>query len=349
MYEKIGLALTNLKKWELHIVGFCSQSRVRSKNIVFHPMFHFERMSVRRFFAPIRFLKKILQLKPEVIVINSPDLLIVTIVYKILFGKKVVYDVLENYQANVLFANTFPMFARRFVASGVRLTEWMTRPFVDEYWLAERVYERELPFTKGKFRLLENRFPAVLDVVVKPRRGMHKLLYSGTIAESYGVFDAIALAKALHSLDNRFRLTIIGYAAQLAVRDQLYKEANECDFIDLIGIHAPVPHNQIFKAIQKADVGLLPYRINRATIGRIPTKFYEYLAFSLPFIVSPNLVWEDYLGMNNPVMFYDFQCLDCTSLYEWLITDKSLVNTTNNRLDYTYYTIIFSNLSNKSS
>jgi len=307
MYEKLGIALNALKKYDLHIIGFCSQMPVRHKNITFHALFSFERMSVERIIAPLRFLIKLIKLKPEVVVVNSPDLLIVTIWYKILFGKKLIYDVLENYHANVMFANTFPAPVRRLLAAGVRLTEWVSRPFVTEYWLAERVYVQELPFVKGKYRIVENRFPLLTDVVVKPRRGRHHLLFSGTISESYGVFKAIDLVKALHAIDPAYHLTIIGFAAQPAVRSRLYEQTNGLSFIHLIGIKAPVPHSQILRKVQEADIGLLPYQLNKAVVHRVPTKMYDYLVLGLPCILSYNPFWlkeaRPYSGL---VSFYDY-------------------------------------------
>ncbi len=342
MYEKLGIALDELGKHAVHIIGFRSQALVRHKNIVFHPLFDFKRLSVERFLAPVRFLKKLFQLKPEVVIVNSPDLLQVTICYKILFGKKIVYDILENYHANVMFANTFKPFVRCWLASGVRLTEWLSRPFIDEYWLAERVYEVELPFVKNKFRMVENRFAQLTDVVVRPRRGRHRLLYSGTIAEAYGVFDAIDLVKRLHAVDSRYTLTIIGFAAQPSVQDRLYKVVEGHGYIQLIGIHHYVPHSLIFKQIQQSDIALLPYRVNAAVAHRIPTKFYEYLAFSLPFIVAPNVFWqENCLLHSTTVGFMDIS--DCKE-EDFIGMCKVLLGNTNiYGLDKEYYTIIFSN------
>ena len=344
MYEKLGVHIAALGVCHVHIVGFCSLNNVRHGTIAFHPVFSFRRLSVRRFLSPFLFLKKLFQLKPETVIVNSPDLLIVTICYKILFGKRLFYDVLENHAANILFANTYPLFVRRPLAFLVRLVESLTRPFVDGYWLAERAYERELPFTKGKSLVIENRFVPLTDVVVRPRRGIHRLLYSGTISESYGVFDAIALVKRLHATDNRFHLAIIGYAAQPAVQRQVYDQCSDCQYIELVGIDVLVPHSQILEKITQSDVGLLPYRVNEATRHRIPTKFYEYSAFALPILVSHNPYWIDIIGFCYRSMRYiDFRTASagyCTHS----IDDMQPSNNNYISLDTMYYTYIFSNL-----
>jgi hypothetical protein len=341
MYEKVGLALAATDKFDVHIVGFCSQGRVRSKNITFHQVFRAERLSARRFLSPIAFFKTLLKLKPEVVVVNSPDLLIVTISYKILFGKKLIYDVLENYAANIMFANTFPLFVRYPLAAFVRLTEAAAYPWVDEYWLAERVYREELIFTKGKDCLVENRFVSPTDVASAPRRGYHRLVYSGTVAESYGVFDAIDFAKRLHAVDNRFCLVIVGYAAQPAVRKRLYQETASFPFIRLVGISHWVPHTEVLKYIYWADIGLLPYRVNQATRRRVPTKFYEYAALSLPFLASKNAYWDFFEESFKKAELVDFQSFDENDMILLLIS-LSVSSVSSLVLDNSYYTNIFS-------
>ncbi len=339
MYEKLGVHIAALDVCHVHIVGFCSLNNVRHGTITFHPVFSFPRLSVRRFLSPLRFLKKLFQLKPETVIVNSPDLLIVTICYKILFGKKMFYDVLENYAANILFANTYPLFVRRPLAFFVRAVESVTSSFVDGYWLAERVYAHELPFVKHKYTIIENRFVPLTDVVVRPRRGRHRLLYSGTISESYGVFDAIALVKRLHATDSRFHLTIIGYAAQSSVQRRIASECKNIAFIDLIGINVLVPHSQILDKIRCCDIGLLPYRLNQAVRHRIPTKVYEYAVFSLPMQMSRNTYWsESFDAYAHLIQYVDFNTANIGD------TSIEILNNNNISLDSSYYTHIFSKL-----
>ena len=339
MYEKLGVHIAALDVCHVHIVGFCSLNDVRHATITFHPVFDFQRLSFRRFLSPLRFLKKLFQLKPETVIVNSPDLLIVTIFYKILFGKKMFYDVLENHAANILFANTYPLFVRRPLAFFVRVVESAASPFVDGYWLAERVYAHELPFVKCKYTIIENRFVPLTDVVVRPRRGRHRLLYSGTISESYGVFDAIALVKWLHATDSRFHLTIIGYAAQPSVQRCIASECKNIAFIDLIGINVLVPHSQILDKIRCCDIGLLPYRVNQAVRHRIPTKVHEYAVFSLPMLMSRNSYWsESLVAYAHLIQYTDYSTANIK---------KNTIGTLNNNdisLDHSYYTHVISKL-----
>ncbi len=307
MYEKIGMALVRRENHEVHVMGFCSRKHVRQPNMYFHVLLCANRLSWKRFTVPLKYYKKLLQVRPDVIIVNSPDLLIVTVVYKILFRPTFIYDIRENYYYNLVHGNAFPVFIRNMFAVFVRGVEWCTRPFADAYLLAERCYARELPFVKGKYEIVENKFEPLTDVLVVPRRrGRYRLLYTGTIAESYGIYEAVALAKALHGVDDRYTLTIIGYEARPGERKRLRELVADAPFIRLVGVDEPVPHAQIIRAIGEADLALAPYRSNRSFRDKIPTKFYEYIYHRIPFLIPHNALWEAFCHPFRAALAMDF-------------------------------------------
>ncbi len=307
MYEKIGMALVRRENHEVHVMGFCSRKHVRQPNMYFHVLLCANRLSWKRFTVALKYYKKLLQVRPDVLIVNSPDLLIVTFIYKILFRPTFIYDIRENYYYNLVHGNAFPVFTRNMFAMFVRGVEWCTRPFADAYLLAERCYARELPFIKGKYEIVENKFEPLTDVLVVPRRrGRYRLLYTGTIAESYGIYEAVALVKALHGVDSRYTLTIIGYEAQPTERKRLRELVVDAPFIRLVGVDQPVPHEQIIGAIGEADLALAPYRNNRSFRDKIPTKFYEYIHHRIPFLIPHNTLWEVFCRPFRAALEIDF-------------------------------------------
>ncbi len=307
MYEKIGMALVRRENHEVHVMGFCSRKHVRQPNMYFHVLLCANRLSWKRFTVALKYYKKLLQVRPDVLIVNSPDLLIVTVIYKILFRPTFIYDIRENYYYNLVHGNAFPVFTRNMFAMFVRGVEWCTRPFIDTYLLAERCYAWELPFVKGKYEIVENKYEPLSDVLVVPRRrGRYRLLYTGTIAESYGVYEAVALAKALHQVDDRYTLTIIGYEARPVERERLRGLVKKDSYIRLVGVDEPVPHEQIIRAIGEADLALVPYRDNRSFRDKIPTKFYEYIYHRIPLIIPRNPVWEAFCNPYRAAIGIDF-------------------------------------------
>ncbi len=306
MYEKLGISLFRTGKYWVHIVGFCSNKQMTDTNIRFYPVYCSERLSPKRLGVPWKFFKILLKVKPKVIVIQTHEYLLVTGLYKILFGGKIIYDIRENYLRNILYTNAFPMFVRPLLAAFVRGYERLSRLWVDQFWLAERCYVTELSFVGDRCRVLENKYQPLTEVAVIPRRSPFNLFFSGTIAESYGIYEAVELARSLFAIDHRYNLTLIGSADRQEDLDYVRKHSVESPSIKLVGIDRPVPHPDIVRYYKKAGTGLLPYRLNKNNQDCIPTKLYEYIYYQIPFIISNNVSWESFCRPFGGSLLVDF-------------------------------------------
>jgi glycosyltransferase involved in cell wall biosynthesis len=170
----------------------------------------------------------------------------------------------------------------------VRTIEYLTAPFVHHFLLAELIYVKQLPFVKGRYTVLENKHITTDYQDKNLQTNYHKLLFTGTLAETTGIFTAIKMAKRLHTEDASITLTIIGYAAQREVLARIIQEVEDNSFIRLIGGDNPVSHAKIEEAILESDYGFICYPPNKSTAGRIPTKFYEYGALGLRILALSN-------------------------------------------------------------
>jgi glycogen synthase len=320
MFAKIAKSLATNSDYHIHLVGQASELPKAPANLTFHPAFIFSRMDKKRLKAQVIYYKILLKVKPELIICNSPDLLPVTILYKIKFGCKIVYDVLENYYRNVSFTDTYPPVLRNLLAVSYRGFEIASRPFIDHYFLAEKEYENEFWFSKGKSTVLENKYAPVSTVSNEKKlanRDKFHLIYTGTIARSYGVFEAIALTKALHSIDNRIKLSIIGFAPDVEVLNELYHEIVTIPYIKVIGGNQIVPHSQIIEAMEGAGLALLPYHQDPHIKNCIPTKIYEYIANRVPMLIEHNPIWEEVCSKYDAAIFTNFsKTADCANLYD---------------------------------
>ncbi len=313
MYEKIGKSLSLLPNSEIHIAGFKSD-QMNTGNLLFYPIFSCSRLSFNRFIAPWKFLFLAVKVKPHTIICSTHELLLVTYLYKILFGAKIIYDVQENYFYNILYTDVFPSFLKPILAYWVKLKETFCKKHIDGYLLAEKTYQQEL---NGRVHepalVLENKYqgncPNRLEIVKITEGNKIRLLYSGTIATSYGVFEAIDLIIRLYMLDFRFELTIVGFAPDSRELTKVKNRIAPYPFIKLIGGDKPVPHTDILSAIETHHIGLLPYRFNESTTLRVPTKLFEYLLNHLPVISSHNKTWEEYIKKFNAGIIIPFSDL----------------------------------------
>ena len=294
MFEKMGQSLSH--HYEVHIIGTRSKTDSIHDNIIFHPLASYSRISLDRMLAPLRILRKILYLKPALLVICTHELLWMVLIAKIFLRCPVVYDIRENYFRNILYTNSFPSILRVFIALYVRTKEWITRPLINIFFLAEAGYARELSFVKKKL-ILENKVKKSLLTDGKKWSaddGNIHLLFSGTLALTTGIFVAIDLCTKLHELEPRIRLHIIGFSPMQSVYHEIKRHIKDSGFILFEVNHEPVPHSEILRAIQSADFGVIAYPPNPSTENTIPTKLFEYMGYRLPIILIDHAPWVAY-------------------------------------------------------
>jgi glycosyltransferase involved in cell wall biosynthesis len=312
MFEKIGLTLAS-NGYAVHVVG---TGEGKSEQVRMHSMGPFGRFTLKRLVAPLIILQKIFSIKPRIFVITTHELLFISLLAKTFLRCKIIYDVQENYYRNVLYTNAFPAFLRTLVASYVRLKEKLCSGFVDHFILAEKSYVRELTFIDNRFTIAENKVRRTsFNGIAAADRGC-KLLFTGTLAESTGVFIAIELTKALHSIDPNVDLTIVGHASQKATLQKIRHAIIDCYFIHLTGGEELVPHEVILDSIRNADFGIVSYPPNPSTSGSTPTKLYEYLGFQLPMLlISGNTHWQQLCEQYSAAVVFKYPLTDARHVH----------------------------------
>jgi glycosyltransferase involved in cell wall biosynthesis len=290
IFEKLGVSLGETKKYDVKIIGFAANKPEHSSQISFFPLPRFKRFSAGRWMASWNILRYLQKIRPDLLIIATPELLPMAIICRLWLRTRIIYDVQENYSLNIITQSVYPLLIRYPLAWGIRLMEYAARPFISWHLLAEKVYVKQLTFPGRRFTVLENKFQGNLPVT-PARRGHQRLLFSGTIGPHTGVFRAIELADALHATDSRVTLTIAGFCQHQATREKLMKLVRDKSYIRSIGIDQRVPHAEVLNEIERADAGIITYGDHPSTRGKIPTKLYEYLALQLPIFMEPRPSW----------------------------------------------------------
>jgi len=193
-----------------------------------------------------------------------------------------------------------------------RTLEWLSSPFIDKCFLAENIYTQQLRHCKNKSVVIENKAVIPSEFINSNRTNSQNIVfvYSVTISEHYGIFDAVDFIIHLKSKLDNVSLVIIGYAAQPKTQHKLMKVTDGLDYIKIIGGDELVPHDQILIEMHSANFCLLPYQENKSTYGRIPTKLYECLSMEIPVIINPNGAWDALIKQNNAGISFNFQSID---------------------------------------
>ena len=311
-HEKIATSISNTNKYEINIIGFWTKKLPVQENITFHPLRRFNRLSVKRLRVQVDILKLLLKLKPELVIVTCAELLAVICLYRIIFGGKIIYDIQENYYRNIIYTNTYPALIRYPIAAIVRLMEYLCSPMVNMFFLAEKIYTQQLKFIGTKYKIIENKAVIPENFPDNLMKSNHKItfLYTGTIAEHYGIFEAIRFIDRLYQVHQNIELRIVGFAPDEKVLLKTRGQTKSKDYIKFSGGDVFVPHIQILKEIRLCNFCLMPYRRNKATEGRIPTKLFECLVLETPVIISPDPIWETMMRKNNAGFIWDFMDSD---------------------------------------
>ena len=160
-YHKIAKTIANQTNYDIHLIGHTStndNTSTNDGNIKFHRLYTFPRLSLKRLTANWYFFLLLWNLKPNIIIVSTFELLPASLLYKLLFRVRLGYDVQENYAFNVYYSKVFPYLLRPILYFWIRLLEIFAHPFINFYLLAEDCYALEIPFMKSKSYLLPNKF-----------------------------------------------------------------------------------------------------------------------------------------------------------------------------------------------
>lgn len=304
MLEKMAISAHEAHGYEVTIIGQSTNQIPVHPGITILPIRLSGRVSLDRFLMPLTILAKIIKVRPRVLIVNTHELLIVSVLYRIIFGCKIVYDIRENYYRNIRFSETYAPRLRLPLSWWIRGKEKLTARLFNHIILAETSYATELGFIRKRFTILENKATPPLGLR-KAQSGTHKLLFTGTIAKSTGIFEAITLATTLHRVDSEIRLLIVGYCALSKVRNEILNRIKDKPFIQLKGFYQLVPHQEIIEEIRKADFGFMYYPPSPHTSGSVPTKLFEYMAHQLPIITWANQPYSQRVTQQHAGLLWD--------------------------------------------
>lgn len=253
----------------------------------------FSRLRMARLLAPLRILRKALKVDADVYVLHTPELLWVGKYLKSK-GKRVIYDVHEDYLANITRTETYPAWMRGWLGNRVRRTELRAIDWLDAVAYAEENYDNLLGIPPEKKFILRNKFT---DRAVRwtsqieiPRQPY--MLYTGTLSENRGVFRTLELWAKLNEIEPT-HLVMAGMAFLPEMFTRIWHKAESYGLNEqftLIGGIDYLPYTDILRLIAHCEFGAALYDGNLR--GRMPTKFYEFMAYGKALIYTRDAHWD---------------------------------------------------------
>lgn len=229
--------------------------------------------------------------------IHDPELVGVGMLLKLLRGKKVIYDVHEDYSTQTLYKQYIPKILRRSVAFLIKIVEHLFSRLFDGIITATDDILKN--FSHHKRAISVKNFP-ISSRFTNLKRGKNResnifhLIYIGLLAEIRGISHII---KALEFVDynEQLKLSLYGkfdppnYAADLKKLEG-FNKVNYLGWID---------PSDIPKLLENFDVGIVCLHPISNYLTALPTKLFEYMAANLPVIVSNFPLWKEIVEGNK--------------------------------------------------
>ncbi|MCH7411247.1 glycosyltransferase [Belliella sp. DSM 111904] len=293
-YYRFALSLRETNKYDINIIGFLNKNEQDEQNVTFHSIFQSDRSNFKRLSLGFKFLKLLLKLKPQVMIVTTFELLPAAVFFKIIKNVKLIYDVQENYALNVKYSVVNSKVFKTIGNYFIKLIEGCSNRFIDEYIFAEKCYAKEFP-TIDNYTILENKFPKEKQdfVPVKFELGSSlTFLITGTLTPLYGTLEAIHWFKALLEVNPSHQLLIKGHVPIESFLNILKNEVRSIKQIRLLLSSTPLPFSEILNAYNETDIVLLPYQQLPNISPKFPSKLFECLALGKVFLASPNDDWK---------------------------------------------------------
>lgn len=247
-----------------------------------------------RFFRMTTSVKKVFEkakeLDSDIYHFHDPELMPAGLKLKNL-GKKVIFDIHENTDLQILEKDWIPLIFRK-------LTAYIYRKYEDyackKYDLLivpqEAMYEK---YDKLSKTVVISNFPNKNHKLNLKSKKLNKynLLYTGAITEPRGLFNMLNLIEELNLLDNKYKLTLAGVISP----DLLKKSKPHIGwrFTEYLG---QLSQEDIQEIYEKNSIGLILFNNIGQYFMAYALKLFEYMQNGM-FVVMPN--FGDWINFNN--------------------------------------------------
>ncbi len=229
---------------------------------------------------------------------HDPELIRAGIWLK-LHGKKVIYDVHENYRSNILLRSKKKVIGY-ILKNAYAFFERIANALFDGIVVVTP--EMKNFFSEQKTIILPNYPDLSIFKKIEPTKddksGKIKFIYLGSVNIHRGIKEMIeATAKA--SKRSKVKLMVIG-----RVDDEESKKYVKLtkDYFDY---QKQLPYEEALNLAATGDVGLLTVHPTRNHLFSSPNKLFEYMALGLPIIASDFPAWHEVLDEANCAVYVD--------------------------------------------
>jgi len=264
----------------------------------------------------------------EIFHFHDPELIWIGLKIKWLLRKKVIYDIHEDYSAQILQKNWIkPHFVKLIISKVFSKFEKWACQYMDRLIFAESYYKDLFP------QKLSHKFNDVLNFPLLSKKqniesrsnDFVKIIYSGGVTKERGAFIMLDILKELIKRGVNVKLFLIGYLFDEEIINMIENDKLFCENVVTIGKRVFVDKSIIEFEHQSSDIGLAIFPKSIHYERKLLTKFYEYMYNGIPIVASNFKVWSKFIEKTKSGITVNSENIEETALkIIELINDKKL-------------------------
>jgi len=243
-------------------------------------------------------LREAQRLNADIYHFHDPELIPVGLILRG-EGRRVIYDVHEDFPLDVTFKSYLPGWSRRVMG---RLIAWAEaiacKRFSGIVSVTPRITERMKAFNSNTVTVYNYPYPEELmgqEMAPWESRGA-VAAYVGTITPQRGIAQMVqAMGYVADSLPAT--LEIAG--------DRIPEEVKKLPGWSRVKFHGALDQPSVYRLLRKARVGLIVMHPIKTIVDSIPVKIFEYMGAGIPVIASDFPLWRQILGSVGCAIFVD--------------------------------------------
>jgi glycosyltransferase involved in cell wall biosynthesis len=249
--------------------------------------------------------KAALSTNADVYHFHDPELIKAGIWLK-LRGKKVIYDVHENYVADILSKEWIPKFVRKIYSLGYLISEKLSNFLFDGIIIV--VPDIIKRFNEKKTIILPN-YPDLKLFIddrneeIDSSKSSFCIGYMGGILKKRNIEEIMKAVRIANKKSNKLSLLLIGPIEDEELKPVIKKALN------LKGnsfIYIPrKPLSEAINIMKKCDAGIIVLKPLKNYLHSSPNKLFEYMALGLPIIASDFPTWHKVLDEAKCAVYVD--------------------------------------------
>lgn len=245
------------------------------------------------------------EVNPDIVHFHDPELIFLGFLIKKRMKKKVVFDIHENVSASFKDNLWIPSFIKPIIPFVYRVLEKYLIKDFDALIIAEKSYRK----TYGKKPVEILNYPVLPEKLVNKKNFAEpfNMVYVGGIWERRGAFKMLELLRRLLEAGIDVNLLLAGPFVPASLENKIMKYIDWNNLKERVKIYGKVPLDQVYNILEQSHLGLSLMKDIGNYKESLSTKIFEYMALSIPYIVSDFPIYQEYTQKENTGITVDYE------------------------------------------